>query len=111
MRFLPMALAITGLSSSVWAAEPQWTWMDVMSTGQGLRTEQGTAEVTITKRSLQISFFREGSTSPGHGFRGTLGPPRDRPRFKNIVGLDAAGSFTTVGTDYNDKTPMRGTYL
>jgi opacity protein-like surface antigen len=111
MKFLMTALLIACLGSSAWAAEPQWNWIEVQSTGQGLRTDQGQAEVKVEKRSIRITFFFQGGAGVFHVFRGTLGPPRDRPRFKTVVGFDASGVFTTEGTDYNEKTPMRGTYV
>ena len=111
MKSLMAALALIGLASPGWAAEPDWTWTQVMSTGQGLRTETGRATVTTDKRSIRISFFYEQGEDVDHAFRGTLGPPRVRPRFKNIRGFDITGLLTTEGTDYNDKDPMRGTYL
>jgi hypothetical protein len=110
VKYLMTALVIACLSSSVWAAEPGWNWIEVQSTGQGLRTEQGKAEVTISKRSIQVTYFYEGSTGVHYRFKGALGPPRDRPRFKNKLGFDTYGPFTTEGSDY-ELGPMRGTFL
>jgi hypothetical protein len=111
MKSLSTALVIALVGSGVSAAEPEWSWMEVSSTGKGLQTEQGQAEVAIGKQSMRVTLFHEGGKDVSHTFRGTLGPPRDRPRFKNIVGFDTSGVFETPGTDYNGSEPMRGTYL
>lgn len=110
MKSLLAALLISCLSSSVWAAEPQWSWIEVHSTGQGLRTEQGKAQVTIGKRSIRVTYFDEGGTAVRFVFKGKLAPPRIPPLFKNKTGFDISGAFTVEGSDYGSG-PRSGTYL
>jgi hypothetical protein len=110
MKAFSAALAIACLSSSVWAAEPAWNWIEVLSTGQGLRTEEGKAKVTMDKRSIRVTFFDEKGSGVRFAFKGNLAPPRVSPLFKNKTALDISGTFTVEGSDYGSG-PRWGTYL
>ena len=110
MKWTPLALVAACLSTPAWAAGPEWSWIQVLSTSAGLQTEHGRAEVTINKKRLRISFFDEGSQTAHYSFRGPLAPPRDPPLFKTRSGFDFSGTLVTEASDYGP-TRVRGTYL